>query len=289
MKDFAIGVFDSGIGGLTCVRELNSLMPRENIIYFGDTARIPYGTRSKETVKKYAVQDIEFINSHNVKMIIAACGTVSSVLFREKIFENLTGGVPFIGVLMPAVQAACAATVSGIIGVIGTSATIRTGAYDEAVRNIRSDIKVICNPCPLFVPMVENGFTGRGNQVVKLVVKQYLEPLKKERADVIILGCTHYPVLAEAIADFLGDGVTLISPGKEAAKQAFLLLKDLDMLSVREEKGRNTYYVSDDAELFAENARAYLGEEISGGVSEVDIETADLKAGHGGRAGRFVG
>jgi glutamate racemase len=276
MKDYAIGVFDSGIGGLTCVRELNRLLPRENIIYFGDTARIPYGTRSRETILKYAAQDIEFIRARKVKMIIAACGTVSSVLFGGGdvgVRGGVSvGGIPFTGVLFPAVKAACAAVKGGVIGVVGTSATIRSGAYADAVARLRPDIKVVGVACPLFVPMAENGFTGKENAVVKLVTEHYLEPFKSGGADVLILGCTHYPVLADAIADYLGGDVTLISPGREAAEYAFLTLADAGLLSDNKEKGVNTYFVSDDAELFAENARAYLGEEISGQVTKVDIE-----------------
>lgn len=269
MNNSAIGVFDSGIGGLTCVKELNRLMPNENIVYFGDTARIPYGTRSKETILKYAEQDIALIKKHNIKMIIAACGTVSSVFGVGK---KMAGDIPFTGVLLPTVQEACSRTRNGKIGVIGTAATIKSGAYGKAIRTIRSDVSVVGNSCPLFVPLVENGFTSRVNPVTKLVVEQYLAPVKKEGVDTLILGCTHYPMLTEAIHDYMGDGVELISSGSAAANYACAFLTGKDMLTDRSERGRNEFYCSDSSALFTENARAFLGEEINGTVTEVSME-----------------
>ena len=269
MNNSAIGVFDSGIGGLTCVKELNRLMPNENIVYFGDTARIPYGTRSKETILKYAEQDIALIKKHNIKMIIAACGTVSSVFGVSK---KMAGDIPFTGVLLPTVQEACSRTRNGKIGVIGTAATIKSGAYGKAIRTIRSDVSVVGNPCPLFVPLVENGFTSRDNPVTKLVVEQYLAPVKKEGVDTLILGCTHYPMLTEAIRDYMGEGVELISSGSAAANYACAFLTGRDMLTDRSERGRNEFYCSDSSALFTENARAFLGEEINGTVTEVSME-----------------
>lgn len=269
MNNDAIGVFDSGIGGLTCVKELNTLMPNENIIYFGDTARIPYGTRSKETINIYAAQDIAFFKKHNVKMIIAACGTVSSVVGLNK---NITGDTPFTGVLLPSAQAACSATRNGRIGVIGTSATINTGAYGRAIRSIKSDIAVIGNPCPLFVPLVENGFAEKGNQIARLAVEHYLKPIKNENVDTLILGCTHYPILSEVISDYMGESVKLISSGAEAAKYAFLYLTRNEMLTDNEENGKITYYVSDSVEMFNENAHLYFDAAVNGDVYKVDIE-----------------
>lgn len=269
MNNAAIGVFDSGMGGLTCVKELNRLMPNENVIYFGDTARIPYGTRSKETILKYAEQDIAFIKKHNVKMIIAACGTVSSVVGINK---KTAGDIPFTGVLLPTVQAACSKTKNKKIGVIGTAATIKSGSYGKAIRTIRSDISIIGNSCPLFVPLVENGFTDRNNAVAKLVAEQYLAPIKKEGVDTLILGCTHYPILRDVIADYMGEDVTLISSGSEAANYACAFLTGKDMLTESTQKGINTYYSSDSAEMFEENAHAFLGEEINGKVFQAELE-----------------
>lgn len=269
MNNNAIGVFDSGLGGLTCVKELNKLVPNENIIYFGDTARVPYGARGRETILEYARQDIAFIKKHNVKMIIAACGTVSSVLGSNKTSD---GGIRFSGVLLPAAQTACSVTRNGKIGVIGTLATIKSGAYGKAIRGIRPDISVIGNACPLFVPLVENGFTDKDNPVTKLVVEQYLAPIKKEGVDTLILGCTHYPIIKDAIAEYMGSDVTLISSGEETAKYTYKTLMSLDMLTDRKERGVNTYYTSDSAELFEENALSFLGNSINGKIYKIDID-----------------
>lgn len=270
MNNNAIGVFDSGLGGLTCLKELNQLIPNENVIYFGDTARIPYGTRSRETILKYAAQDIAFVKSKGVKLIIAACGTVSSVLGIGKTSD---GDVPFTGVVLPAAQAACGITRNGKIGVIGTEATIKSGVYGKAIRSIRPDISVIGNSCPMFVPLVENGYTDRDNPVTKLIAEQYLAPIKREGVDTLILGCTHYPIIRDAIADYMGDSVKIISSGEEAAKFAYNMLTAKDMLANREETGTNTYYTSDSATLFEENARAFLGSgKINGDIHKVAID-----------------
>lgn len=269
MNNNAIGVFDSGLGGLTCLKELNKLIPNENVIYFGDTARLPYGPRSRETVLEYAHQDIAFVKSKNVKMIIAACGTVSSVLGSGKTSD---GDVPFTGVLLPAAQAACGLTRNGKVGVIGTEATIKSGSYGKAIRGIRPDVSVIGAACPLFVPLVENGFTARDNKVAQLVTEQYLAPIKEEGVDTLILGCTHYPIIKDVISDFMGDSVTLVSSGEEAAKYAYKMLMSKEMLSDREETGTNTYYTSDSIELFEENARAFLGSSLNGDVYKVGID-----------------
>lgn len=262
MNNDAIGVFDSGIGGLTAVKELNKLLPNENIIYFGDTARVPYGSRSRETVMKYARQDVEFLRKHKIKMIIAACGTVSSVVGTKSLVTDM----PFTGVILPAVQAACGATKNGRIGVIGTPATIKSGSFGKAVKNINPHAFVIGNPCPLFVHLVENGYTDRNNKITKLAAEEYLAPIKAEGVDTLILGCTHYPVIKDIISDIMGNDVTLISPGAEAAKYAQSCLMEKDMLSDRTESGKNTYYVSDSTELFEENAKHFLEHAVEGEV-----------------------
>lgn len=269
ISEKAIGVFDSGLGGITCVAELIKLLPNENIIYFGDTARIPYGTRSRETILEYARQDADFIRKHDVKMIIAACGTVSSVVGQSKDF---TGDIPFTGVVIPAAQAACAAARNGRIGVIGTSATIRSGAYGKAIRSIRPDAAVIGNACTLFVPMVEAGITDKNDIVVKAMVERYLEPIKNEKVDALILGCTHYPILKDAISEYMGDDVTLISSGAEAAKYTMNMLAMNNMLSQRTESGCVTYYTSDSAELFESNAKAFIGNALHGEVKKITID-----------------
>lgn len=262
MKNDAIGVFDSGMGGLTAVQELNRILPHENIIYFGDTARIPYGSRSKETILRYAKEDVAFLRQHPVKMIIAACGTVSSVVGEHPIVTDM----PFTGVIFPAIEAACAATKKKRIGVIGTPATIRSGSYIRAIANTHPDVMVIPQACPLFVHLVENGYTDFHNPVTRLVAEEYLAPVRQENVDVLVLGCTHYPVIADLIGDIMGSDVTLISAGAEAAKYAKKCLTEQNLLSDRTEKGRNTYYVSDSTEMFEENARYFLQEEVHGDV-----------------------
>lgn len=269
MNNSAIGVFDSGMGGLTCFKELHSLMPNENIIYFGDTARLPYGTRSRETILKYAAQDIAFMKKHDVKMIIAACGTVSSVVGIDK---KDADGIPFTGVLLPTVQAACAKTRNGKIGVIGTSATIKSGSYAKAIRTIKPSLTVVGAACPLFVPLVENGFADRDNKVAQLVAEQYLAPLKREGVDTLILGCTHYPIMQDVIADYMGENVEIISSGREAAKFACAYLTRNDMLAERETNGEIIFYSSDSTEMFRENAESFLGEKIRGNVEKVDTD-----------------
>lgn len=269
MNNAAIGVFDSGLGGLTAVKKLNALLPNEDIIYFGDTARIPYGTRSRDTILKYASQDIDFLKSYNVKLIIAACGTVSSVMGNT--FSTLD--MPFTGVLLPAVQAACGVTRTGRIGVIGTTATIKSGAYGRAIRTIRPDAFVVGNACPLFVPLVENGFCDRNNSVAIAVARQYLAPIIAEDIDTLILGCTHYPLLADIISDILGNSIRLISAGEEAATQCSAILSERELLSESTEKGNIRYFVSDSVDLFTENAKIYLGQNAKGDVAKVDIDT----------------
>lgn len=262
MKNYAIGVFDSGMGGLTAVKELNSLLPNENIIYFGDTARVPYGSRSRETVLKYAKQDAEFLCRHDIKMIIAACGTVSSVVGTNSLVDNM----PFTGVIHPAVQAACSVTRNNRIGVIGTPATIKSGYYAKAIKEINPHAKVFGNACPLFVHLVENGYTDRDNKITILAAQEYLEPIKNENVDTLILGCTHYPVIKDIIADIMGPDVKLISSGAEAAKYAYNCLIEKDLLSDRKEKGKNTFFVSDSVSLFEENAKNFLGHPVNGEV-----------------------
>lgn len=262
MNRDAIGVFDSGLGGLTAVKELNRILPNENIIYFGDTARIPYGTRSRETVLRYAREDVAFLRKHPVKMIIAACGTVSSVLGTNSPVED----IPFSGVLYPAADAACAVTKNGRIGVIGTPATIRSGSYEHALHTINNDVSVTAMACPLFVHLVEYGYTNRDNKITRLAAEEYLEPIRAAQVDTLILGCTHYPIIRDIIADIMGEGVNLISPGEEAAKFAKHCLEERDLLTDSTEQGRNVYYVSDSVSMFRENAKHFLEDAAHGQV-----------------------
>ena len=268
MDQRAIGVFDSGLGGLTTVRELRRLLPEEHIIYFGDTGRVPYGSRGREIIRKYAVQDIRFLRRFDVKIIIAACGTVSSVITPE-IVES--AGVPFSGVVLPAAQAACAASTNGRIGVIGTAATLRSGAYGRAIRGIRPDAHTFGNACPLFVPLVENGFIQPDNEITIKVAQTYLQPMIENEVDTLILGCTHYPLIRPVIDRLLRSRVTLIDSGAQVARWAQTLLTREDMLGAG--NGGAEYYVSDSPEMFIETAGIFLGEDVHGNVTQIDRDT----------------
>lgn len=262
-----IGVFDSGLGGLTMVREFVRYLPNENIIYFGDTGRVPYGSRSPETIERYARQDERFLLSKNVKMIIAACGTVSSVASHTK--YDLP--VPFIEVVTPAAEAAVHASRSGRIGVIGTSATISSGSYTRNILVRRPDARVVTNDCPLFVPLVEAGWIKTDDPVTVETARRYLQPILEADVDALILGCTHYPVLTEIISRIMGAGVTLINTGRTAAEAAAAYLSSHHMLNVSREARRCSYYVSDRTESFSKTASILLGREISDNVKWVDI------------------
>lgn len=267
MAKKAIGVFDSGLGGLTAVRELLTVLPNENIVYFGDTGRVPYGNRSRETIKKYSIQDARFLLTKNVKLIIAACGTASSV--APEIGGNIS--VPFTGVVAPTAAAAIKATQNGKVGVIGTTATIKTGSYKREIQRLSPDTEVFEQDCPLFVPLVENGFISPDDEIVKLVIERYLSSLRESGIDTLILGCTHYPIIAEAISEAL-PGVRLIDSGRETAIYAASILKEQNALAADDTPGECEFYVSDTTEGFSTLAGIFLGRDISASVSRVDIE-----------------
>lgn len=262
-----IGVFDSGLGGLTMVREFVKYLPGENIVYFGDTGRVPYGSRSPETIAQYARQDESFLLSQNVKMIIAACGTVSSV-------ASHTGAglpVPFIEVVSPAARAAAKLSKTGRIGVIGTSATISSGSYARQLQALRPDACVVSNDCPLFVPLVEAGWIDKDDPVTVETARRYLAPILEAKVDTLILGCTHYPVLSGIIGKIMGEDVTLINTGEMAARAAAAYLESHAMLNRSEHARHCRYYVSDRTESFSKVAAILLGRQIDDRVERVDI------------------
>lgn len=252
-----IGIFDSGLGGLSVVNAFTRLLPGEDIVYFGDTGRVPYGNRSRETIEQYTRQDIAFLKSKGVKLIIAACGTVSSV--APHVGEAC--GVPFIGVVKPTACAAVEATRSKRIGVIGTAATIRSGSYEKAIAAMDSSIQVFGQPCQLFVQMVEEGFTRPEDPIPQLICQRYLEPLREKKVDTLILGCTHFPLLAPVIQSVMGQAVTLIDSGRATAEYAARLLQQKQLLNPAEQ-GECAYFVSDRTEAFSEVAGRFLGREI---------------------------
>ena len=264
-----IGVFDSGMGGLTAVRELIHLMPEEDIVYFGDTGRVPYGTRSPSTIFQYARQDIAFLLSKNVKFLLAACGTVSSILPAD---YTAALPVPFAGVVDAASAAAAAATKTGRIGVIGTSATIRSGSYEERLHRMNADFRVFARACPMFVPLVENGYVEPGDPVTAAIARQYLTPLREDEVDTLILGCTHYPLIAPAIAGVMGPEVTLIDAGREGALLARRRLTELGLLAPAGQTGGAEYYVSDEPEGLLPFIRLFVGGDERGPVTRVAID-----------------
>lgn len=263
----AIGVFDSGLGGLTAVGELHRQLPAEEIIYFGDTGRVPYGTRGRDTIIKYTRQDIRFLLSHRVKAIVVACGTASSVALPA--VRGLYD-LPICGVIEHAARAAAEATQNGKVAVIGTPATIGSGAYEAALRACNPQLSVESAATPLLVPLVENGRFQKGDRVTKLVLEEYLGPLLAGGADTLILGCTHYPLLRELVAE-LAPGVTLINPGAETARAVAAALREQGLAEAEGHPGIRCF-VSDDPASFALHAEQFLGFPLSHPVERVEID-----------------
>jgi len=264
-----IGVFDSGMGGLTAVRQMIRLLPGEDIVYFGDTGRVPYGGRSAETIVRYARQDVAFLRSFDLKAIVIACGTVSTTAMDVLKREN---AIPILGVVQPAASAAAKVTKTGRIGVIGTKATIRSGAYENAIRALLPAATLTIKACPLLVPLVEDGRVRRGDPVTERVVEEYLAPVKAQGVDTLVLGCTHYPLLRDVISDYMGSAVSLVDTGEEAARASVALLTARNGLNDPDRMGERRYYASDSAEDFAATASLYLGSDISNRVERVAIE-----------------
>jgi glutamate racemase len=270
MDNRPIGVFDSGVGGLTSVRELHKILPGEDIVYFGDTGRVPYGSRSKQTIRKYAAQDVKYLMTYDVKVVLAACNSVSANLPEQK-FRELGLDVPFYETVMPAAREASAVSAEGRIGVIATTATIRSGAFGRALGSIRPTAKLFGNAAPLLVPLVENGMTAPDNQITRLALQQYLEPLIREEIDTLILGCTHYPMLTAIIDDILHSKVQLVDSGAAAARELRVMLCEEGMQADRE-TGDTVYRVTDTVENFTAVAKNFLFENIADKVEYVDID-----------------
>lgn len=240
-----IGVFDSGVGGLTVVKQIMKVMPHENIIYFGDTARVPYGTKSKEAVTKYSKQNVRFLLSKDVKAIIVACNTASSNSLDEL---RTTFDVPIFGVVVPGVEEALRATKNKKIGVIGTQGTVRSGAYERMICAGDSEMQVFTKACPLFVPLAEEGWTD--NEVSRQAAKNYLTDLVATGIDSLVLGCTHYPLLKRCIGTTVGDAIKLVDPAKATAKRVMHFLGERGMLNENEEVGEKQFYLSDSTDTF---------------------------------------
>lgn len=257
MKDSPVGVFDSGVGGLTVVKELVKELPNEDIIYFGDTARVPYGTKSASTVKKFSIENTLFLLKFNVKLIIIACNTSSAVGLGllQKFFS-----IPIIGVIKPGAKAAVRSTRNGRIGVIGTNATISSGAYEKEIKHLNDNIKVFGQSCPLFVPLVEEGWVK--DEIAKNVASKYISPLKKKKVDTLILGCTHYPLLKSVIQDVMGKSVKLVDSAEETAKEAEDLLEECGLKTDSKRKGKLRIYVSDEPTKTSVFGERFLGRHV---------------------------
>ena len=265
-----IGVFDSGLGGLTAVRRLRQVLPGEDIVYLGDTSRVPYGSRSLDTIRKYAGQDAAFLMSFDIKALVVACGTVSTTSLPE--VAARCGDVPVFGVVEATARAAAQATRNGRVGLIATQASIRSGAYGPAIRRYAPEAEIFDQACPLFVPLVENGRTEPGDIVIETVAREYLAPLREAGVDTLVLGCTHYPLLSRVIGDVMGPGVTLVDSGAATAEAVAETLRAADALSGRDTVGEQRYFVTDSTDGFGKLASMFLGGELRGQVTQVSLE-----------------
>lgn len=266
LKEKPIGVFDSGIGGLTVVKRLSSVLPNEHIVYFGDTARVPYGSKSNATVIEYSIQDTNFLLNKNVKLVVVACNTASSIALPE--LQNKFQ-VPIIGVIHPGAQMAVNETSSGKIGVIGTRATINNQAYLKAIKNLNKKIEVIEKACPLFVPLAEEGWTH--HQATREIAEEYLKELRQKKIDTLVLGCTHYPILSDVIQEVIGKNVKLIDSGIATAEVVRNEIHRLGLETTHKEHPNLDLYVSDIPNKFREVAELFLGRKVNG-VVKVDLE-----------------
>jgi glutamate racemase len=265
-KSNPIGIFDSGIGGLTVIKSLDSSLANENIIYFGDTARVPYGSKSNQKVIEYSVQDAKYLLSKNVKMIVVACNTASSIALESLRKEF---NIPILGMIEPGAKAAIKATKNKRIGVIGTEATISNKAYSTALLKKDNSLQVFEKACPLFVPLAEEGWVD--HKATKIIAEEYLSELKKEKIDTLILGCTHYPILRNVIQEVIGKNVKLIDSGSAASVEVEDYLSGRGLRNSSNNLGLQQYYVSDVPRKFKEMAEIFLGRKIDH-VEKIDLE-----------------
>lgn len=257
-----IGIFDSGLGGLTAVRELELHNPNAGYVYFGDTARVPYGTKGKDVISRYAVQDSRFLLSKSVDAIVVACCTVSATCLP--LLES-TFRIPFFGVVEPAVRAAVktASAKNGRIAVLGTSATIKSGAFEKGIKRLAPSISVTSIPCPLLVPLVENGHIAEDDRLSNIAVSEYVSSISKQKPDAVILGCTHYPLLAGIISKYL--------PDSELINCSAVTIAEV-LAGNKIDDGKKEFYVSDDPSQFSTTAKMFLRREITDSIEQTDIE-----------------
>lgn len=266
MDDRPIGIFDSGVGGLTVVKEIVAQLPEEDIIYLGDTARVPYGIKSAQTVRRFSIENTEFLLKFDVKIIVVACNTASSVSlpYLKKKFN-----LPFAGVVIPGVKEALHITRNKSIGVIATPATIASGIYQRQIEKINSKVLVYVRSCPLFVPLVEEGWIN--DEITLLIAKKYLKELKQKGIDTLILGCTHYPLLIKIIAKVMGKGVCIVNSGFEVAKEVKRILKENSLLSDKKFNSKIMFFVTDDVKRFKEIGERFLGRKLERVKKATDV------------------
>ena len=261
-----IGVFDSGIGGLTVLREIWEAVPEESTIYFGDNSRSPYGTNSRSTIIRYSLQNMKFLESRDVKMIVVACNTASAYAYEEL---KARAKVPVVEVVTPGADVACRATKNGKIGIIATKGTISTGVYKKAVEDRAKElgmnnIEIFQQACPLFVSLAEEGWWD--TEVTRLTAEEYLKPLKEAGVDTLVMACTHYPLLSKVIKEVMGDGVVLVNTGEATARVVKELLESEGTASEGNKSPVREFYTSDEPELFEQVAAPFLGEGLPSGT-----------------------
>lgn len=252
-----IGIFDSGLGGLTVTRAIRAQLPQERIIYYGDTARVPYGSKSRDTIIRFTREALRFLLQHDVKCVVIACNTASALALDAVQGE---AGVPVLGVIEPGARAAVAATRQRKVGVIGTTATIASDVYAQAIRRLDPSVTVYSQPCPLFVPLVEEGWTDR--EATRLIVAEYLQPLRTARIDTLVLGCTHYPLLAGVLHAYMGPEVTLVDSAQTCAAELEAVLQERGLCAPAGSLGDETFFVTDMAARFAELGTRFLGRQL---------------------------
>ncbi|MBM3253573.1 MAG: glutamate racemase [Candidatus Omnitrophica bacterium] len=253
----AIGVFDSGVGGLTVVREIMKQLPKEDIIYFGDTARVPYGTKSKDTIIKFSIENVRFLLKFDVKVIVVACNTASSISLPSLRFHF---NVPIIGVIRPGAREAVRVTKNKRVGVIGTKTTIASRAYEDEIKYHDKTIRIMSKACPLFVPLAEEGWIRK--KITREIAKTYLTPIKKQKVDTLILGCTHYPLLKGVIKQIMGDGINLVDSAHQTAREVSRLFLEKGLLNTSAGRPRYEFYVSDEPENFINIGKKFLGKSL---------------------------
>ena len=260
MNHLPIGIFDSGVGGLTVLQAVRRLLPHENLIYLGDTARVPYGTKSRVTVERYAVEDAAFLIEKGVKLVVVACNTASA-MSRERLRREFA--TQFLTVLGPGARAAARATHNGRIGVIATEATIESGAYEQGIREAAGErsVEIYSQACPLFVSLVEEGEVD--SPIARLVAEKYLARLREQQIDTLVLGCTHYPLLKPVLAEVMGPTVTLVDSAEAVAVEVEHLLQEQSWLNPQSVRGAAEFYVTDAAQRFHRIAARFLGEPLA--------------------------